>query len=198
MAHTVVGVFDSSKEAQTAVQHLINSGFAEDYIDVTLQSADDELEFDDAMREDSIGNFFRSLFGSEKRSKEYSDYARSGSIVTVHTLNTPDAEKAADILDEYGAVNLDERTRRHENAVSNANPVSDKEKAPQPVAQTEDVLAKTKREVRAEKVRNRSRIIARAVEERLRLREVRVHADHARVDRIATEAKENINQEAGL
>ncbi len=42
-----------------------------------------------------------------------SDVARQGSVVTVHTQRQKNSEQAADILDEYGAVNIDDRAAQY-------------------------------------------------------------------------------------
>jgi len=112
MAQTVIGMFDNAAEAQQAVQQLTNRGFSRDSIDVTnpgsssLSSTNASTEHEE---EGGIGKFFRSLF-SDDDSDKYSHVARrSQSIVTVHTQSSEQAEEAADILDDAGAVNVDER-----------------------------------------------------------------------------------------
>ncbi len=155
------------------MQHLINSGFAEDYIDVTLQSADEDTEFSKNQGKASISSFFSSLFGNEEQAEEYFDYALSGSIVTVHTLTTQDAEQAADILDEYGAVNLEERARaklqaRKYDGASVANASVSEASAQANGSMSDSNNANTGG------MRVCSRIIEQRVEEKMRLRDERV------------------------
>jgi len=58
----------------------------------------------------SIGNFFSSLFGmDDDNTNRYSKVAERSSIVTVHAQSKDEAERAADILDDNGAVDVDER-----------------------------------------------------------------------------------------
>mgnify|MGYP002777669957 FL=1 len=75
---------------------------------------------------DSIGDFFRSLFGMNdddddddrrRRADDYSEVGRRSSIVTVHAQSSDEAERAAEILDEYGAVDIDERAASYRNNV---------------------------------------------------------------------------------
>jgi len=112
MAQTVIGMFDDAAEAQRAVQQLTNRGFSRDNIDVTnpgsgsLSSTNTDTHHDE---ESGIGKFFRSLFSDDDSDKYAHVAKRSQSLVTVHTQSSEQAEEAADILDDAGAVNVDER-----------------------------------------------------------------------------------------
>src|SRR4028118_1259070 len=116
MAQTVIGIFDNSGEAQTAVQHLVSNGFSRNNIDVSAQSSDTTTTSRDRYDDDndSIGGFFKSLFGgNDDDSKRYSSVAKRGCVVTVHAQSNQEAERAADILDEYGAVDVNERAAQY-------------------------------------------------------------------------------------
>jgi len=68
MAQTVIGIFDNNTQAQTAVQQLTNSGISRDRIDVANCSSLDNTtsdRYDNDNDDDSIGGFFRSLFGGD-------------------------------------------------------------------------------------------------------------------------------------
>ncbi|MBC3786760.1 YsnF/AvaK domain-containing protein [Spirosoma utsteinense] len=127
---TVVGVFDNANEAQQAVEALVNDGFSRSNIDLSAQSGaynsgDSDLvpdrhqntsgtrteEVVDDTKDvgSSIGNFFSSLFDSNDDADKYTRVADRSSIVTVHTQSEDEAERAADILDDNGAVDVDER-----------------------------------------------------------------------------------------
>ena len=62
---------------------------------------------------DSIGNFFSNLFGGDDAddTQRYSHVARQSgsSTVTVHVQSAEHARKAAEIMDEAGAVDVDQR-----------------------------------------------------------------------------------------
>jgi stress response protein YsnF len=57
---------------------------------------------------DSIGRFFRNLFDNKEEAEKYSSVGRRNSIVTVYVDNADEAQRAADILDDCGAVDVDE------------------------------------------------------------------------------------------
>jgi len=116
---TVIGVFDDASDAQRAVDQLISNGFSRDSIDLSAQTSSNyndsttsrvDRDDDDDRESSGIGGFFSSLFGSDSDdSRKYSHVASEGSIVTVHAQSSDEAERAADLLDEYGAVDVDER-----------------------------------------------------------------------------------------
>jgi uncharacterized protein (TIGR02271 family) len=132
MSHTVIGIFKTFTEASVARQHLENNGFhpgnvdvadsnytAPDYsgnditggvTDVTTES---RLHEHDHKDNDSIGGFFRNLFGGNDDDDEHLinrhiEAGKRGTVVTVHANSYDEAERAADILDEYGAVNVND------------------------------------------------------------------------------------------
>jgi len=197
MSHTVVGVFDSSSEAQTAVQHLVTNGITRDRIDVSPQTASNTSGHHTHEDNDSIGDFFRNLFGSDEKTDHYSRYARNGSVVTVHATSAQEAERAADIMDEYGAVNLDERATGYAAGMTGTTATDttrrdlDTTSTDKSIPIIEENLHVGKREVETGGVRVRSRIVERPVEEHLRLREEHVDVDRRPVNRPATEADMN-------
>ena len=113
MAQTVIGIFKNSTEAQNAKQHLLNNGFRDNQIDIARQSSTTMTDRDEHDRRDDdfgdkVSRFFSNLFGNEEESTKYSRAASMGTIVTVHATDSDEAEVAADILDDYGAVDVDE------------------------------------------------------------------------------------------
>ncbi|RNI22005.1 YsnF/AvaK domain-containing protein [Rufibacter latericius] len=137
MAQTVIGIFDSSSDAQRAVQELKTLGINDDRIDVSSASSSStgsstsygsgsttsdstygstssssSRSHDD---NDGIGGFFRSLFSDDDdRATTYSNVARhSDCIVTVHAQTDEEARRAAQILDQYGSVDFDERATQY-------------------------------------------------------------------------------------
>ncbi|GAA4451011.1 hypothetical protein GCM10023189_12490 [Nibrella saemangeumensis] len=63
-----------------------------------------------------IGDFFRSLFGGSDDNddyKKYNEVGRRGCVVAVHVSSMDEAERVADILDDCGAVNVDERAGQY-------------------------------------------------------------------------------------
>lgn len=109
MTHTVIGFFRNSTDAYNAVDVLKSKGFDDSNIDVSATY--DSYENADEGRDwtDKVGNFFRSMFGDNDKANRYSQAARNNPVVTVHTFSEDEAESAADILDDCGAFDVDER-----------------------------------------------------------------------------------------
>lgn len=230
MAQTVIGVFDSSTEAQNAVDQLVSSGFSRSSIDISSKSGssydstsgssynradrdgDGDVDFGD-----KVGGFFSSLFGSGDESDRYSKVASKGCVVTVHAQSMQEAERAADILDEYGSVDVNDRAMKlgygsstgtsGYSATSGTTGFSDTSRldtdrldldndvrdrnvvdSDRSIPIIEENLQVGKREVTTGGMRLRSRIIERPVEEHLRLREEHVTIERNPVNRPASAA----------
>ena len=113
MAQTVIGIFENQNQAQNAVQQLVSSGISQSNIDIANSSASGSTTTD-YNDNDGIGGFFSSLFGmDDDDSKKYSHVARRGTTVTVHAQSRDEAERAADLLDQYGAVDVDEQAAQY-------------------------------------------------------------------------------------
>ena len=215
MAFTVIGVFDDAQEAQKAVNDLVSEGFSRDNIDLSAKTgqysdgayADDRTT--DHEEDSGISGFFKSLFGSDDDEdyRRHTTVAQRGSLVTVHATSEDQAEKAADILDDNGAVNTNERADQYGYAgsgtmgaatgVTGMGIVNDTDMPARTtdyadVDQTINVVKENlnvgKREVEQGGVRVRSRIVERPVEESVRLREERVTVQRNPVNRPATDA----------
>jgi len=120
MAQTVIGIFNNEADAQKAVQQLENDGFNRNNIDISYNSynnREDVNAYDESKENDSFGDkvnrFFSNLFGDDDDNtrKNYAEAARRGSVVTVHAQTQDEAERAVDILDLYGAVDVDETAK---------------------------------------------------------------------------------------
>jgi uncharacterized protein (TIGR02271 family) len=128
MQHTLVAVFDNRSDAQNAMDELLASGF--DRSDVNVSSADptgqtSSLSGDVPAATDdthaygvghsighSIRHFFTSLFGSDndEHVQRYSDVvARGHHVLTLTTESEPEVERAADVIERFGPIDLDER-----------------------------------------------------------------------------------------
>ncbi|WP_375444326.1 YsnF/AvaK domain-containing protein [uncultured Fibrella sp.] len=119
MAQTVIGIFDKASEAQSAVESLVQSGFNRNDIDLSTRNSDYSRDTDDDddhdANEGGISGFFSSLFGSDDddRNRRYATVGNRSSIVTVHAQSDDQAERAADILDASGAVDIDEKAAEY-------------------------------------------------------------------------------------
>jgi len=123
MQHTLVAVFDNRSDAQSAMDELLASGFSR--TDVNVSSADatgqtSSLSGDvpgiDQAHEEGIGasikHFFTGLFGSDSdtHASQYSDAVTRGHhVLTLTTQSEPEVERAADVIERFGPVDIDER-----------------------------------------------------------------------------------------
>ncbi|MGI4832322.1 MAG: YsnF/AvaK domain-containing protein [Janthinobacterium lividum] len=220
---TVVGMFDTAAQAQQAAKQLAAAGFGLDSVDVSnaktgtsTSSNSDTSDYQNASgtavegaadaagratqhAEDSIGGFFSHLFGgndNDDTTQRYSHVARqAGSIVTVHCSTPEHAHQAADILDEAGAVNVDERaaqTGYQSQAKGFASTTPTAAKTTSTDGLTAEVIEENlqvgKRTEQTGGVRLRSRIVEKPVEASVRLREEHVVVNRTPVNRPATEA----------
>lgn len=163
MAQTVAGMFDTAAQAQQAAQKPAAAGFGLDYVDVSNAPAGKGLPSDDAnahsTNDDSIGGFFSSLFG-DAAARRYSHVTRqAGSIVTVHCSSAGHAHKAADILDEAGAVNVNERAAQTGYQAPAPKAASTKETGSRKAEVIEENPQVGKRVEQTGGVRSRSRIV---------------------------------------
>jgi len=194
MSNTVVGIFEYESDAQQAQNYLLANGFADGDVDIQTASYNSEaVENHDEDFGNRIGNFFRDLFdGDEEETKRYSEAGRRGTIVTVHAGSANEAETAAAILDQYGAVDVNESAagnsqgQAYSEHVPDASSVSADNTTSLPVI--EENLQVGKREVQIGGVRLKSRIVARPVQEGIRLRQEQVTVDRTPVDRAASDA----------
>jgi uncharacterized protein (TIGR02271 family) len=122
MQHTLVAVFDNRSDAQNAMDELLASGFTR--TDVNVSSADPTGQTDSVTGttnhtsevHEGIGaqikHFFTGLFGSDndEHVTRYSDVVSRGHhVLTLVTQSEPEVERAADIIERFGPVDLDER-----------------------------------------------------------------------------------------
>ncbi len=110
---TVIGVYADPSQAQKAVAALKQAGYSDAHIDVMGQNNYTDTSSREK-RDEGIGGFFRSLFSDDKEDnyRDLHDTARRGTVVTVHTQDMTTAERAADMLDSYGAINSDDASQR--------------------------------------------------------------------------------------
>jgi uncharacterized protein (TIGR02271 family) len=191
MKETVIGIFNRPDDAQNAAQKLFNGGFPRDHVDVSLNSSDASQNLGDAEQPtgfgDRISNFFNSLFDDEEDSRKYSSVARKSSLVTIQAETHEEAIRASQILDSSGAIDVDGEYRMGsaETEAGRQNNLANNEKRSIPVI--EEQLQVGKREVETGRVKLRSRIIEKPVEETLRLREEHVNVERTPANRPANE-----------
>lgn len=101
-AKTVIGVFESKQQAQTAVEHLLDNNVAHNQIGI----APENLDSVDPNNQ-SLHHWLMSIMPNEDDIEMYKRAAQNNSVVSVQTISLMDAERVAEILDSYGAVALD-------------------------------------------------------------------------------------------
>jgi uncharacterized protein (TIGR02271 family) len=138
MQHTLVAVFDNRSDAQSAMDELLASGFTRDNVyvssaDLTGQagtssyasSTIDTTTTTGTTHEEGIGasikHFFENLFGADndEHVTRYSTAVSGGQhVLTLTTSSEPEVEQAADIIERFGPVDIDERHDLAGNAAS--------------------------------------------------------------------------------
>lgn len=202
MGQTVVGIFDTYAEAQKAVEELKAHGFTGDSVKLSSKGAgtvpgpNSQTAVSGEEHESGISKFFSNLFGSDDEANKYDSVAaKSDSIVTVYATSEEEADDAADILDDNGAVDVDGRASEYgygSTATTTSVESGTINDAPTATGNTIPIIEETlevgKRTVQTGGVRLRSRIVERPVEEQLRLRQERIKVGRVAVDRPATDA----------
>ncbi len=136
--------------------------------------------------ETGIGKFFRNLFGGDNDDSErYSRVAERSTVVTVYAKSTTEAETAATLLDQYGAVDVDDQDKQYNKSAGTSNTT---DATGQTIQIIEENIQVGKREVETGGVRLRSRIVETPFTENLSLREEHVKVERTKVDRAATNA----------
>jgi uncharacterized protein (TIGR02271 family) len=152
-----------------------------------------------------IAAWFRSLFGmddTDERVAVHTEASRRGAtMLSVDARDDTLADRAAAILEECGAIDLDTRsaqwrsegwagTTRVASAGTTETPrrASADDATQRTIPVVEERLAVAKRTVERGGVRVYSRVVERPVEEQVRLREEHAEVHRRRVDRPATEA----------
>jgi hypothetical protein len=224
MAETVIGVFEQRTKAIKAVDNLLRDGFQRDAIDISSGKTGDDhsrkasdnsgmkpdrthhTEVDTGHRsehhhsesDDSINQFFDSLFGSGDTAREHTEVGRRGTIVTVHTHENDMSKKASAILDEHGSVDVRDHARHYRSETSRSSNSTDGEfgSGTAPAARQGE---------NSQRTGVRSHIVGKQVNQDLRLRDEEVHespysdsdrgenSEHAPSARLSTNKKDTGN-----
>jgi uncharacterized protein (TIGR02271 family) len=204
MTHTVVGIFDDISDARQAMEQLVKGGFIKEDVDISQGKVSESVaravtDDNDTVRDndagDSIGNFFKHLFGQDDaRSTQYAEIARQANgILTVQADSQERAQKAAEIMDNNNAIDIENRSAQYQNTAR-----TDVDSDMQTIPVIKEQLNVGKRTVETGGVRVRSQIIEKPVEETIRLREEHVIVNRRPVDREVTEADMNNLQEGEI
>ncbi|MDB5196897.1 MAG: hypothetical protein JWP88_1268 [Flaviaesturariibacter sp.] len=206
MAQTVVGLFEQPGAAQKAVEKLAGIGLTSQQVDVssgTIESTDANVSNDrNSHKDNGVGGFFNSLFGVDSDdAKKHSTVAHDKrcTIVTVHASSGEQAERAADLLDDCGAIDVSEHARevganremtsRGSEGPDRHNVASRQDEKGTVIPRMEEHLEVGKRTEERGGVRVRSRIVEKPVEEHVRLREEHVRVERQPVNRPVSEGE---------
>ena len=196
MSQTVIGIFDYTSEAQEAVNHLVNNGFSRENVDISSRAQTENSSTttstgysdQDDDSHSGVSGFFSNLFGTGDDASKFTEVGSKGSIVTVHAKSADEAESAARILDNFGAIDVDDRAEQYRSGNTAATGTTRNTNDADSIKIIEERMQVGKREVETGGVRLRSRIVEQAVQENVRLRSERVHVARTNVSRPATEA----------
>ena len=201
MASTLAGVFDDYDDAERAREQLTASGFRREAVNITPERSawgtGDATYGGSASHQGGLRGFFASLFGSGDDSHDdYAEAVRRGSmVVTVEAENDADIQRATSILEECGAIDIDDRRQRWESAGykgydEQAKPLThdEIERDRQTLEVIQEDLKVGKRAVQRGVVRVHQRVIETPVQEQVTLNEERAVVERRPVDRPATAA----------
>jgi hypothetical protein len=96
---TVIGIFKNAELAAEASLYLLANEFESENIDVHTSGSD-------AAGQVRVGDFFKHIYEDGKRAAHYASLGRQGTVVTVHAISAREAQEAVDVLNNYGAVDL--------------------------------------------------------------------------------------------
>jgi len=97
---TVIGIFEDINLAEEASSYLLGNEFASENIDIHTNGLQTNEQ------EDRVGDFFSHLIDDEKQAAHFASLGRKGSIVTVHAISPREAQEAVDVLNNYGAIDV--------------------------------------------------------------------------------------------
>jgi uncharacterized protein (TIGR02271 family) len=115
MSQTVVGIFEHANQAQEAKAYLIANGFNSQNIDINTIAGSNFGEYGETTASpqeegigDKISRFFSNLFSDENDVSSHIEAARRGTTVTVYTTTENQTLQAVQILDNFGAVDVND------------------------------------------------------------------------------------------
>ncbi len=211
MSSVLVGIFDSQTQAEAAKAKLMAAGFPASALSMTGATAmsgasaqTSTAASDPPHHEGAIARFFDSLFGGDDDDDldrrgytgRYTEAFKRGSYgVTVTVADDAEMAKAERILNEAGAVDIDEKAQQWRKEGWTGSTTGKAASADtleagstQKLSEVEEQLEVGKRTVARGGVRIFTRMTEVPVEESVRLREEHAQVERRDVDRPATEA----------
>ncbi len=96
---TVIGIFNDMELAGEASSYLLANKFKNEAVDMHTSGPNPA----DPNR---VGDFFSHIFDDEKEAAHYASLGQKGTVVTVHAVSAREAQEAADVLNNYGAIEV--------------------------------------------------------------------------------------------
>jgi uncharacterized protein (TIGR02271 family) len=183
---TIIATFEDYGAATNAKRDLENSGVASDSIQIdsdrkTTGAGSGGYQKQER-QESGFTGWWNSLFGSGRNDDERSSYEgaleRGDAILRV-TLPASSVDRAVEILNSEGAVDVDRRSGKS----AASAPDTAGNRAAGAIEVMEEELAVGKRAVRRGGVRIYSHTVSQPVEEQVKLREERVNVERRQVNR---------------
>jgi len=223
MTQTIIAHFDSRADAQQAVQALTEAGVSQSAIRLlpeaettTYQRTDERSAYDHTKDEGGFWSSLSDTFLPEEDRYSYAEGMSRGGTTLAVTAEEAQVERVADIVERFGAVDMDEResTWRNEGwtgytagstasstqagaSVGAAGVTAETRSsgnAEEVIPIVEEQLRVGKRQANQGRVRIRSFVVETPVQEQVSLREEHVHVERRPVDRAVT-GDENLFQE---
>lgn len=110
MQHLLLAVFEHRSDARAAMDELLAAGFERS--DLRLSEGDPASDVNAELGGGGIGAFFKAIFGVDRSqaAQMYADAVTRGHVVlTLCSGDLAALERAADIVDNYGAVDIEEK-----------------------------------------------------------------------------------------
>jgi hypothetical protein len=140
MQHTLIAVFDNRSDAQEAMDELLASGFSSQEVLLSrgdATGATDSLtgspndEFTEERQDEGIGasirHWFSDMFGTDNsvHAQRYTEaVSRGHHVLTVTAADEPEVERAADIVERHGPMDIDEKAAEWAGGARIAHPES--------------------------------------------------------------------------
>jgi len=184
MKYTVIGFFENNDKAKVASSALSSGGFKSDAIDVSPSRIEGDYkgaDYEYTEDNDSSG-FWDFLFGDDNERRDtMSKVGTRNTVVTLYAETRAEADRAAHILDENGAINIDEKSRATDSVGTDI-------KGDKSIPVVKEEIAVGKREIETGGINVRSIVVEKPVQENIRLRKERVYVTRKPVDRpVSTE-----------
>jgi len=196
---TIVAHFDDRSTAEGAMNALVQAGISRDAIQLLPEGQTgykrSGTSYDHARDEGGFFSSLGNLFLPDEDRYSYAEGMSRGGVTLAVTTDGAHADKVGDILERHGAVDMDEReTSWRKEGWTGYGAASTGATAPatrtsgdaEAIPIVEEHLQVSKRQVEGGRVRVRSFVVEKPVEEQVRLRQEHVEVERRPVDRPVT------------